>query len=462
MRIILFFLLLTFSLPYAGVAQLRLPSWISSGMVLQQNDTTTLSGWGGPGSWVKVTASWDNRIDSSKVSNLARWSLKLKAPAAGGPHQIVIINGGERLVLEEVMSGEVWICSGQSNMEWSYRQGLKDIRDELPKAFNKNIRLFHVPKTGSDVPQENVPGRWLVCDSISLKDFSAVGYFFGKRIHEAMNVPVGLIDASWGGTPAETWVPEPVITADPVLSTAARKLGSFDWWPSLPGKTYNGMIAALHGHSIAGAIWYQGESNVGTAGTYRLLMTALVDSWRERWKKQFPFYYVQIAPYDYGEQSESALLREAQSDFQSHPRTGMVVIPDLVDNIKDIHPVNKHDVGLRLANLALGDHYKFLKSDYRSPSYSHFVREKNRMVISFSDAASGLVIRGKELDGAFISGTDGVWHKALGKAEKGQLILWSPKVKEPMAVQYGFGNIVIGNVFSATGLPLAPFRTDRR
>lgn len=459
-RIVLLSLIL-FVLPGFVLAQLRLPSWISSGMVVQQKDSTTLSGWGGPGSIVKVRADWMDREDSVKVTNIATWKVRIPTPQAGGPYRIRIQSGSDRIVLDDVWVGEVWLCSGQSNMEWSYRQGLKDIRDELPVAFNNRIRLFHVPKTGADAPQQQVPGKWMVCDSISLKDFSAVGYFFGKRLSTALQVPVGLIDASWGGTPAEAWVPEPVVEQDPILREASRKIGTFDWWPSKPGKAYNGMIAPLHGHTIAGTIWYQGESNVATASTYRKLMVALVESWRREWKRSFPFYFVQIAPYEYGPQSESAFLREAQSDFLSHPRTGMVVVSDLVDNIRDIHPVNKHDVGSRLAGLALGDHYRVLQADFRSPMVRGWQRDKNRMFLEFSDSESGLVIRGKELEGTFLAGPDGTWKKASGKIENGKLVLWNREIKQPVAVRYGFGNTTIGNLFSATGLPVAPFRTDR-
>ena len=444
-----------------SLAQLRLPSWISSGMVIQQRDSTTLSGWAGPGTAVVVQTSWSPKSDTAKVTNLATWRLSVATPAAGGPHRITITSGSERLVLDDIWSGEVWVCSGQSNMEWSFRQGLKDIRDELPVAYRPQLRLFHIPKTGADHPQENVAGKWLVCDSVSLKDFSAVGYFFGKKLQQELSVPIGLIDASWGGTPAETWVPQEAVLNDRALTAAAEKLGTFDWWPSRPAKAYNGMISPLHGHAIAGVIWYQGESNVATASTYRHLMATLVDSWRSAWQKAFPFYFVQIAPYDYGSGLESAMLREAQADLLSHPGTGMVVVSDLVDNIKDIHPVNKHDVGARLAGLALGEHYRVWSRNFRSPSLSTWSREKSRMILTFSDAEAGLVIRGRELEGAVLAGPDGNWHKASGKLVDGRLVLWSKNVREPVAARFGFGNTVIGNLFSAAGLPVAPFRTDR-
>lgn len=452
--------LLLLILPLCSIAQLRLPALVSSGMVLQQQSVTRIHGWAGPGSWVKVTTGWDGRTDSVKVSNLAQWSLPVRTPGAGGPFTIRITSGNSVITLEDILIGEVWLCSGQSNMEWSYWQGLKDIRAEFPTALNRNIRLFHIAKTGSNTIQDDVKARWLVCDSTSLKDFSAVGYFFGKRIHGELNVPVGLINASWGGTPAETWVPEHLVNDDEVLREAASKLSTVDWWPSAAGKAYNAMIAPLTGHAIAGVIWYQGESNVGTYSTYRQLMETLIASWRKAWEKEFPFYFVQIAPYDYGAGSSAAFLREQQSALQRFPHTGMVVVSDLVDNVKDIHPVNKHDVGLRLGNLALGHHYGLPLTGYRHPVFTKMEKEKNRLVLHFDHAPEGLVIRGGKLEGMQLSGATENWVPAEGKIEKGRLVVWSRSVKLPEQVRFGFGNSTIGNLFSASGLPVEPFRTD--
>lgn len=453
-------LLWLFFIPCLLNAQLRLPALVSSGMVMQQNEITAIHGWGAPGSWVYVTTSWNNKTDSAKVSNLAKWSAPVQTPSAGGPYLIKIKNQGSEITLSNILIGEVWVCSGQSNMEWSYRQGLKDIIQELPRAYNSNIRLFHVAKTGSENPQDDVHAKWMICDSVSLKDFSAVGYFFGKHLQNQLQIPVGLIDASWGGTPAETWVPATLIQNNATLNQAAAKLQNFDWWPSAPGIAYNGMINALTGFKIAGALWYQGESNVGTNGSYAELMRGLIDSWRSAWKKDFKFYLVQIAPYDYGNTLDGALLREAQSQVSKYPGTAMVSIPDLVDNIKDIHPVNKHDVGLRLANLALGDHYGMLNKGFRNPLITSVEKNKKRLVLSFDHAPGGISIKGKKVSGLYISGPQENWLEAEAKIENNTLIVWNKQVKNPEYVRYGFGNTTIGNLFSAEGLPVAPFRND--
>lgn len=441
-------------------AQLRLPALVSSGMVLQQNEVTVFHGWGAPGSWVLIEKSWANKIDSVKVTNLATWELPVTAPAAGGPFSIRIKNLGDQIELNDVWVGEVWLCSGQSNMEWSYYQGLKDIREELPTAYDLQLRFFHVPKTGADLPQQDVKARWKVCDSVSLKEFSAVGYFFGKRLRQTLMVPIGLINASWGGTPAETWVPESVIRSNKVLDSAAKQLKTFDWWPSSPGKAFNGMIAPLTGHAIAGTIWYQGESNVDTHSTYRELMENLVSSWRTQWKKEFPFLYVQIAPYEYGDHYRAALLRQSQLDFESYPKTGMVVITDLVDNLKDIHPVNKRDVGKRLADVALGTHYRKIQKGFRYPQVKSVKKEKGGLRIEFDQPEDGLVISGEQLKGCFLSGAMEQWVPADGRIEGNTLLVWNKKLKNPEFIRFGFGNAIVGNVFSGFGLPVIPFRTD--
>jgi sialate O-acetylesterase len=441
-------------------AQLRLPSLVSSGMVLQQNDSVKLWGWAGPDEVVYVTTGWDNRKDSTRANNGAKWSLKVKTPKAGGPYKIDIKTRGYTTTLNDVLIGEVWFCSGQSNMDWSYYHGLKDIRAELPTCYNKNIRFFHILKTTSDYPQDDVKGNWEICDSTTLKRFSAVGYFFGKRINQQLNVPVGLIHGSWGGTPAETWVPDSFITKDALLQEAANKLQTFKWWPSAAGKAYNAMVAPVTNFNIAGALWYQGEGNTGTNGTYYPLMVTLINSWRAAWKKDFYFNLVQIAPYTYGNHNVGALVQEAQTKLLSHPKTGVIVITDLVDNIKDIHPSNKHDVGLRLANWALGETYGVSGIAYKSPQFETMTVAKGKAALTFKNAPNGLISKDKLVSGFFVSGEKEQWFPAEAKIEGNKVTVWSKNVPAPAQVRFGFGNTVIGNVFSKEGLPVIPFRTD--
>lgn len=429
-------------------------------MVLQQQDSVAIWGWGNSGEQASVTGSWDNLSATSRVANTAKWKVKLKTPAAGGPYSIRIKSGRDEIVLDDVMIGEIWLCSGQSNMEWSYFNGAKFIRDELPTAYNRNIRFFHIPKTTAAYPQEDVKAKWQVCDSNSIKSFSAVGYYFGKKLNQELRVPVGLINASWGGTPAEVWAPAEAVNTDPILKEAAGKLQSYPWWPSVPGFTYNGMIAPLTPFSIAGAIWYQGEGNTVNHSSYARLMSKMIDGWRTEWSRQFPFYYVQIAPYKYGNYNVGALIQEQQSRLMNHPKTGMVVVTDLVDSVTNIHPSNKRDVGSRLANWALADHYGAAGIVYKHPAFEKMEIEKDRLVITIAHAPTGLAASEKLVSGFVISGETEEWVPAQAKIEGNRIILWNKALKKPAQARYGFGNTVIGNVFSKEGLPLTPFRTD--
>jgi len=442
-------------------AQLRLPAVLSSGMVLQQKDSATLWGWGTPGAKVYITTSWNNTTDSVTTTNGALWQLKVATPAAGGPYNINI-SSGETISLTDVMIGEVWVASGQSNMEWNYNWGEKDMAAELANPRNPNIRFFHVPRTTSAYPQDDVKAKWVVCDSNTMKSFSAVAYFFGKKISDALHVPVGLINTSWGGTPAEVWTPAEKITNDPELLSATDKLNRTSMgWPWMQGVTYNAMIAPLTKFNIAGAIWYQGEANVSANNTYKKLMTTMIDSWRDAWKKQFPFYYVQIAPYNYGDSNiNGALLQESQTKTMDHPKVGMIVITDLIDSVQNIHPSHKREVGNRLANWALAETYKQNDIVYKSPMFQNAEKKNDKVELTFSNAGSGLKSKDKRVTGFMISDASGQWYPADAKISGNKIIVSGKKVKEPTEVRYGFTNTLVGNVFSSDGLPLTPFRTE--
>jgi sialate O-acetylesterase len=296
-----------------------------------------------------------------------------------------------------------------------------------------------------------------------MKGFSAVAYFFGKKISDELNVPVGLINASWGGTPAEVWTPVEKIQNDTVLLNNAGKVNKkATGWPWEPGSAYNAMIAPLTNFNISGAIWYQGESNVGTYATYKSLMTTLIDSWRDAWKEQIPFYYVQIAPFNYGDSNiNGALLQEAQTQTLDHPNVGMAVITDLVDSVTNIHPTHKREVGNRLANWALAQTYRKEGVTYKSPMLEKAVKEGDKVQLSFTGAANGLKSANKKVVGFMISDHSGQWYPADAKISRNTITVWHKKIKDPAEVRYAFTNTLIGNVFSTEGLPLTPFRTGQ-
>lgn len=443
----------------SGYGNIRLPRIISSNMVLQQHDSVKIWGWADPYEEVTVAPSWGQQTYKATGSRDARWELKVATPAAGGPYTIVI-KGKNTLVLNNVMTGEVWICSGQSNMEMSAEKGLQDVKAELSSAHLNNICFFHIPKTTAPYPQDDCAGQWAACDSITLQAFSAVAYFFGKRLSRELNVPVGLIAASWGGTAAEVWTPDSLVHNNPILKQAAARIAPSGMCPYQPGYAFNAMIAPVIPYTIAGAIWYQGENNTGAAGTYKQLFTAMIDSWRMAWKRDFPFYFVQIAPFRYQVKNTGALLQEAQLQSAVHHKTGMVVITDLVADTNDVHPANKHDVGLRLANFALADTYHRQGIPFQSPVFSNMRIRGNKAIITFNHADKGLVIKGATATEWMIAGDDKIFYPAEAVIHQRTVTVWSKMVKAPVAVRYGFRDAAMGNVFSREGLPLAPFRTD--
>lgn len=440
-------------------AQLRLPSLLSSNMVLQRNATVKLWGWAGPGEKIKVHVPWSNKVDSTVSTRDAAWSLNVQTPDAGGPYTITI-QGNTTVKLENVLIGEVWVCGGQSNMEWSGNNKLKEIQEELPVCADNNIRFFQVPKTTSGHPQDDVKGSWTACDASTLQGFSAVGYFFGKTLRKDLNVPIGLINSSWGGTPAEVWTPAETVENNETLKAAAAKLGPNNFWPSAPGRSYNGMIYPLTQFRIAGAIWYQGESNVNTYYGYTQLFSEMIGAWRKAWGYEFPFYFVQIAPFRYGPGIKAALLREAQTATLKTPRTGMAVITDLAGDTTDIHPQQKRAVSLRLANWALAETYGKKGLEYKSPMYERMEQQKDKIVVHFANAENGLTARGGKPLQFFIAGADKKFVPAEVKLKGNTAIISAKTVKQPEAVRFAFGNSSVGNVFNSAGLPLNPFRTD--
>lgn len=442
--------------------QIRLPAIIGSHMVLQQNSEATLWGWCSPAEQITVKPGWDTTTYKTMGTSSAQWQVKVKTPKAGGPYNISL-HGYNDITLTDVMIGEVWVCSGQSNMEANAMPGglmIKQLVEEAPHAANKNLRFFYVPKSTADYPQDDVQSQWAVSDSNDIKRMSAVGYFFGKELNQKLNVPVGLINANWGGTPAEVWTPEKLVDEDPVLKAAAKQLQPSQWWPVESGATYNAMIYPFTKYAIAGAIWYQGESNTSTYATYHTLFSTMITAWRKAWQKDFPFYFVQIAPFHYGRKNVRALLCEQQAQTLNLPNTGMAVISDLVEDTNNIHPQNKKEVGSRLAKFALAETYKQNIGAYKSPMYKNFSVKENRVLISFDNVPTVLESRNGGPRGFFIAGADKIFLPATAVVKGNQIEVWNKQIKSPVAVRFDFSNTAMPNVFSKEGLPLCLFRTD--
>lgn len=431
-------------------------------MVLQQNSQATLWGWADASERFTIACSWKNTVDSVTSFNNGKWKTKISTPSAGGPYTITIKGRFNTVVLENILIGEVWICSGQSNMEMSNTQ---QIKDELPNCKNDSIRFFVVSKATSEYPQDFADGKWVFCNEETLRRFSAAGYFFGKKLHHELNVPVGLIQSAWSGTPVELWEPGDVIESDPVMKEAATKIKNVTYRPNKPGLIYNAMIYPISNYTIAGTIWYQGEGNTPRAYAYEKMFTGMIGAWRKQFEQDFPFYYVQIAPYaSYETPYEAALLMEQQTRSLSYPKTGMVVITDLIDNIKSQHPLNKLDVGLRLANIALAETYQknIPVAVYKNPMYKRMEVSKGKINLYFDNAPNGFMIKGNETQPTefLIAGDDKNFLPAEVKLEKNRIVVWNKQIPNPVAARFSFTNISMSNVFNKEGLPITPFRTD--
>ncbi len=458
MKKIYFFILLSVLSLSQLQAKVSLPAIFADHMVLQQKSEVPIWGWAKPLEDILIVTGWDNKRYEIKADNHANWNLKIKTPQAGGPYSITII-GSNTITLQDILIGEVWVCSGQSNMEWSPKAGIINGTNEILKATNPSIRFFQVNQQSSDTRQLDCKGTWAVCTPETMIDFSAIGYFFGKKLQEKLNIPIGLINTSWGGTPAEAWSNPEVIKSNESLKIASEKLQEVPWCPVKPGSAYNAMLAPLIPYEIAGSIWYQGEGNTANYETYETLFQSMIQSWREEWEKDFPFYYVQIAPYAYGRTYEGVLIREAQLHSLASPNTGMVVVSD-IGNIRDIHPRNKIDVGQRLANLALNKTYEMDDLPCSGPIYNHMVIEKNKIRVFFDYAENGLDARGGKLTQFQIAGDNKIFVDAEAIIDGKSVIVYAKELKAPTAVRFAFTNTSEPNLFNKEGLPASSFRTD--
>ena len=439
---------------------LKLPSVLGDGMVLQAEDMATFWGWTDPNTEVTVETSWGEKaVVKSDFSSF--WKARVRTPKATFNPQSVTITTKRRasVVLNDILIGQVWLCTGQSNMNWSAANGIADAREAVKEA-DPALRLFTVPKKASVYPAEDVDGRWSQCDSVSAWWFSAVGYFFGRKLAAELGQPVGLVNASWGGTPVELWTRKEAMAPNADMMASWKRLGYSQRSGWDVGAAFNGMIAPIANLAVAGAIWYQGESNRNNADLYSREFSLMIKDWRGAFGRELPFYFVQIAPKDYkGDDPLGALVREQQEHVARNvPRTGMVNISDTVDDLNNIHPKYKRPVGERLAAYALAEVYGKNTGKYKSPSYASMEVKKNRVVVSFNDAEGGLVCRDGAIRGLEI-GDGSAFYLALGMIQGEKMVVWSNSVKKPVAVRYCFG-LEPGNVADAAGNPLLPFRSD--
>jgi sialate O-acetylesterase len=459
-----FFLLFLFTFSGIGKAEIKLPTIFGNNMVLQQQTDAAIWGKAKPNKNVKVTTSWDKKSYTAKSDGLGNWSIKVRTPHAGGPFNMVI-SDGKALQLNDILIGEVWICSGQSNMAMpvsgKYNQPVFGSNKAIATSGNNSIRLFSVELNKSLAEQDDFSGVWKECIPENVANFSATGYFFGQMLQEALGIPIGLICSSWGGTRIEPWMSENALKnfTGIVLPDKEQK-GEFK--QNTPTVLYNAMIAPMVGLAIRGAIWYQGEANKGEPSKYEKLMSGLILNWRAEWGiGDFPFYFVQIAPYNYGATGlNSAYLREAQlkASFAT-VNTGMACLLDIGQ--KDcIHPTNKQAVGERLAYLALAKTYDKKGFEYSGPILKEMKVDGSVVYLNFNHANNGLTSFGKELVNFKVAGKNKVFFQATATITAEGITLFCPSVKEPVAVRYAFEDFVEGELFNAEGLPASSFRTD--
>ncbi len=439
-------------------AKVVLPNIFKDHMVLQRNSEVTIWGWGDLNEEISVITGWNEKEYKVKTALTTQWQLKIDTPEAGGPFEIIINGKLNQIVLKDILIGEVWVCSGQSNMEWSANSGIDNAATEIEKANYPNIRFFNVTKRTSETEQDDLEGSWSVCAPETMKDFSAVGYFFARRLQGEMGIPVGLIDNSWGATSAEVWTPKAVFEKNSYLKQQAKKIEENIWAPVQPSILYNAMVHPIVNFKIAGVLWYQGESNAANPESYLELFTAMITSWREEWGYEFPFYYVQIAPYNYGTVGKGVKVRDAQRRALKVTNTGMVVVSDICTT-DDIHPTNKQDVGLRLANLALKDQYRVLDNIVNGPLFKEFKISDKKMKVIFENS-DGLYFKDKKLENFELAGDDGQFHPAKAHIINDMVIVSSKKVNDPKKVRYAWGNTTLANLFNSAGLPASSFISD--
>ncbi|WP_165073231.1 sialate O-acetylesterase [Paludisphaera rhizosphaerae] len=478
-------------------ADVKMPAIFGDHMVLQRDMPLNVWGWAAPGE--EVTVKFHGQTRTTKGGDDGKWSVVLEPVGVGGPFEMVV-SGKNSITFNDILMGEVWVCSGQSNMQWSVNSAT-DSDLEIAAAKYPNIRLISVPQVGTQEPQKDFKGQWKVCSPETVGPFSAVGYFFGRQLHETLGVPVGLINDAWGGSACEAWVPRDKLAADAKykdLLTAweerekgfeaakkkyedAKAKAKADGKPapnpnqdpenqmkgnSRPGNIYNGVLLPTIGYGIKGAIWYQGESNAGRAYQYRDLFPLMIQTWREQWGQgNFPFYWVQLADFmaEKPEPADStwAELREAQTmTMKRLPNTGEAVIIDLGEG-KDIHPKNKQEVAKRLVRWALARDYG-VNIPYQSPTYRSMEKQGNKVVLTFDHVAKGFrPFDVADLRGFSIAGPDQkfVWAQAKVVGPD-KVEVWSDKVAEPASVRYAWADNPVCNLYSGADLPVTPFRTD--
>jgi len=451
-------------------AKISLPEIISSNMVLQRNTKVALWGWADAGEKIIIRTSWMKPKVRITAASSGDWKILLQTTNSKMPQSIWISSNKQTIALGNILFGEVWLCSGQSNMEIPISgylgQSVYGAQEAITDGANDNLRLFTVSNQASLTPQNKLGAYkdWQSASAASVKDFSAVAYFFGKHLQKMLGVPVGLIHSSWGGSLIEAWMSREALGSIKHfdLNNVDLKRGN-----RFPTVLFNAMVNPLIPYTIKGAIWYQGEGNISQPKLYKLLFPAMVSDWRARWGiGDFPFYYVQIAPFGYSKQNRlddpnnAAFLREAQLQCQAIiPNSGMAVTLDIgTEDV--IHPPNKEAVAKRLLYNALNKTYDYSAIDYSGPVFDSIYTKDDGIYITFKHAEKGLYAFDK-LDGFEVAGADKVFYAGDASIyHHNEVFVKSNKVSSPVAVRYAWRDWTVGTLFDNFLLPASSFRSD--
>lgn len=468
------FLNLIFLFFVTGIsAQIQMGPLFSDDMILQRESQVPIWGLASPNEKVTVLSSWNNKTTSTTADNNGNWNVKIETPQAGGPYQLNISTSNSVLNYSNVLIGEVWIASGQSNMQMALFGGGKEpvlgSIDMIAQSKNSSIRLFTVKLSSSETPIKQLKGQWLVSSPANSSGFSAVAYSFANYLNKVLDIPIGIINTSWGGSPAEAWTDKKTLDFN-FEKSEIRNNHKDKAVHHNPSGLFNAMIHPLIPFKIRGAIWYQGEANVGRANNYTKLMNKMIDGWRLNWNQgSFPFYFVQIAPNGAGgkkNKSDQAYLREAQMmTMMQTENTGMAVTMDIGSEFT-VHPPEKILVGKRLAYWALVKDYGIKGISFSGPIYKSLTIKGDKIIVNFDYAQNGITSYNEPLLGFEISGPDRVFYPANAKvirdygSNRSKLEVSSSKVKNPVAVRYGWKNYLKGNLYNTQGLPASSFRSD--
>lgn len=452
-------------------AKVHLPDIISDNMVLQQNTRVKLWGTAKPNANLTLSTSWGAQIYTARIGKDGKWTVTINTPKATFEPQSLTVSDGESLAINNILIGEVWLCSGQSNMEMPlngfWNCPIMDANETIANANSyKGLRFANITRKGAVTPQETCEGKWQTSTPESLQWCSATGFHFALSLHKVLDVPVGIINCAWGGSSVEGWLPADILKNYPDIDLSKAGSSEEDEYKQ-PMIMYNGMLKPLQNYTIKGFLWYQGEANVGRHATYPDRMATMVNLWREEWQLgELPFYYVELAPWIYGDGIDGvsgAYFREAQFKAQSLiPNSAMISTNDLVEPYEaaNIHPKNKTLVGKRLSYLALVNTYKIKGISDRGPVYRSMEVKDDKAILHFEYAPDGFN-RMEDITGFEIAGEDQKFYPAEAKAvSHTQIQVSSIEVKVPVAVRYCFKNFQLGNLKNTREQPVYPFRTD--